>query len=138
MSSGKKYIIVDEDGEMVGVTHGALHVATNEHMTTKTKEYTADGSGNIAADALITPSTGHKIAAQLIFMGTDGAAGVANLDFATSAIKIFRLYPTKNSQSTGAGMHLEGALNEAVTFSASGLGAGAKVFVIVVYTEDVV
>lgn len=117
------------------IEHGAQSVATNEHLSTFTQEYTADGGGDIAAVTLITPASEKKLAAEVVFMVTDGASGNIQIDFVTSSTKVFRMYPSKNTQSDGTGMHIIGATDEVLTLQATSIGNGAKVFVIISYVE---
>ena len=110
-------------------------MATNEHLSSFSQEYTADSGGDIASTTVLTPATGNQLAAEIVFMSTDGASGNVQIDFVTSAIKVLRMYPSKNTQSHGTGMHLIGAANEVLKLQATGIGNGAKVFVVISYVE---
>lgn len=117
------------------VEHAAQKVANNEHLSTFAEEYTANAGGDIAAVTLITPTSGMKLAVANVSMITDGASGDIQIDFVTSSIKVFRMYPSKNTQSDSTGMHIIGATDEVLTLEASGIGSAAKVFVIISYVE---
>ena len=84
-----------------------------------------------AATIIINPAATQKVCVASVYVGGDGAAGVVSLDFAVSGIKVFRHYMTKYNQSFASDMHVEGALNENLTFTTT-TGADA-VFIIVNY-----
>ncbi len=113
-------------------SHGALRVTTNDHLNTFSKVYTADG-----VVALFTPGVGNKIAIDSVHIETDSSAGSIALDFLTSTKPIARVWPSKNSQSSDAGMHLKGNADEVITLTSSGVigGGGSAFLVIVNYVE---
>lgn len=127
------------DGEAISVDLATpLPVTTVEHLTSFTEEYTADGSGNIAAVIAFSPSAGNHIDVQIINVSSDAAGGTVNMDFLTSSIIVFRAYFTKTAASASAGLHIEGATDEPVTISGTGLGAGKKVFVSISYADHAI
>jgi hypothetical protein len=134
----REFEIIDLDGyvHLFKTTSGALATCPEEHHTTFTEEYTVDGSGNIDAVAIITPTAGKKVSVHVLTIETDGAAGTVNLDFVTSSCKIARLYVSKTHSTGGGQDHTEGAVDEVITLSASGMGSGDKVFVKIGYVEE--
>ena len=117
------------DSKAVNSNHGALSVDGTEHLDTTTIEYTADGSGNVAAVALITPASGKFVGIYNICVNTNGGTGTISLDYITSSIIVARVYPAKRTAFPVCPTHLEGAVDEVVTFEAAGIGAGSLVFV---------
>ena len=116
--------------------NNALRVCPEEHHTSFTGEYTADGAGAISATAIISPTSGKKIAVHGLAMETDAAAGTIDLDFSTSSIKVARMYPSKNTATAHAQAHDDGAIDEALTLTAASIGNGSKVLVKVQYVEE--
>jgi len=125
--------LIDKDGCDLHTEDGVLTVSTVEHLTTFTEEYTADGSGNIAATEIIAGIAGTHYGVQAISITTDSTAGTVNLDFLTSGCKIFRAYFAKETSPPSISTHIEGADGEAITFEASSIGASKKVFISVSY-----
>ncbi len=115
-------------------SHGVALVSASDHLTTFTKEYTAV-SGIISAQVVVSPGTGRHLAIYGYTIITDSSSGVVNLDFLTSVAPVCRIYPSKNTQQFGHELHLEGAVNESLTLSATGLGQTDKVFLIVNYAD---
>ncbi len=134
--AGAKYaILADSSGIPLGTEHGAVSVSTAEHLMSFSQEYTATTGGNVAATSILTPATGRSLAVYAVSLHTSGSSGDIAVDFATSSIKVARLYPSKNSQDSDVGMHMVGAANEVLTFQASGIGNSAKVFIMLNYVE---
>ena len=141
MASGKKYIIVDEQGNEVKTTtnekNGSVALLTdpNEHHSTFNEEYTADGSGNIAAAGIITPTSGNHLGIHGFQITSDGASGVVALDFLTSTEKVARAYLSKESALATGDDHTEGAEDEDLSLTVTGIGSGKKVFIKIFYVE---
>lgn len=95
--------------------------------------YTVELTANHATAAEITPSSGNKIVIASIYCATDAASGEIKLDFATSSIVVFRLYATKVNHSISGEMHLEGAVDEALTLTTT--TGDQKVFLLINYRE---
>ena len=55
------------------------------------------------------------------------------VDFLTSGIKVFRLYPVTNARGEQGEMKIKGAINESLTFQGTSLGSTNRVFVIINY-----
>lgn len=134
----REFELVDRDGyvHLFKTTSGALATCPEEHHTSFNEEYTADGSGNIAATTIITPTSGKKVSVHAYHLNTDGATGSIALDFLTSTIKVERMYPAKSAVSDSSMAHDEGDTDEVLTLTATGIGNGAKVFVKVQYVEE--
>lgn len=113
-----------------------LQVCPEEHHTSFSAEYTADGSGNVAATAIITPQSGNRLAVHLFQINTSGASGECALDFVTSSQVVARLYADKQNKIEAFQDHTEGNIDEALTLEVSGIGSGKKVFVKVQYVEE--
>jgi len=126
--------VADQYGVPVAVENNALRVDTSDHFVTVTEEYTASG-GAVTAVSIATPTPGKDIGVKSVSIRTESASGTISLDFATSGIKVARAYPAKNAPLDSADMHIVGAVNEPLTFSATGLGQTDRVFVIVNYVE---
>ena len=130
--------LVDENGTPTGVHRSGtgIQVCPEEHHTAFTEEYTANGSGNIDAVAIITPTVGSHLSIHVFQMQTDGASGTVSLDFVTSSKKVGKLYVSKRSTVEVSQDHSFGAIDEVLTLSASGIGSGTKVFVKIQYIEE--
>lgn len=75
--------------------------------------------------AVITPPAGFRICVNGVFWTTASNAGDAGLDFLVSGIIIWRAYPTRQYAGGEVGLHLHGAVNEALTFNST---TGANAF----------
>jgi len=130
--------MVDENGVAYGVKKSgdAMSTCPEEHHTSYSEEYTADAGGDITATTVITPSSGLKLSIHVFQIQTDGSSGVVNLDFVTSSIKVGRLYASKNTSFEVSQDHSEGAVDEVLTISASGIGNSSKVFLKIQYIEE--
>ena len=105
-----------------------------EPLKTFPSEFLSSAVGVITSQTIITPPTGKKISVKIINASTESSGGVYNLDFLTSAIKVWRYYPGANSSIwQGAVMHIEGAVDEELKFSATGVGNTRKMFLQVGY-----
>ncbi len=126
--------LMGADGVPIDVKNNVLHVDTSDHFITFSEEYTAV-SGSITARTVITPTSGKDLGVKSVSIGTDSASGLIQLDFVTSTIKVARVYPAKNGQTEALLMHMVGAIDEVLTFAASGLGQTDKVFIVINYVE---
>jgi len=128
-----RVILTAPDGTDITSADGVLNVSFLEHLTTFTQEYTADGSGDIVSTQIVAPIVNKHLGIQTVTIITDSASGTISVDLLTSTKKVIRLYPSKET-STHSGMtHIEGADNEGIHISATGIGAGKKVFIAVSY-----
>ena len=131
--------IIDENGTAYGVINSNNAIATcpEEHHTAFNGVFTATAGGDIAAQAIITPSSGSKIGVHVVsLIATDGSSGKISLDFLTSSCPVMRVYPSKNSQASSGQDHTEGAVDEVLTLEASSIGNGSEVFVKIQYIEE--
>lgn len=75
--------------------------------------------------AVITPPADHRVCVNGVYWATESNVGAAALDFVGSGIIVFRAYPTRFQAGGEVGMHLHGAVNEALTFNST---TGANAF----------
>ena len=115
---------------------GSLVTCPESHHTSFGEEYTADAGGDIAATAIITPTSGKKLSLHVIHLDTEGASGSIQLDYVTSGVKVLRMYPLKAASSDFSMTHDEGAVDEVLTLTAIGIGGGTKVFIKIQYVEE--
>ncbi len=113
------------------MTHGVAMVTNADHLTSTTVEYTSTSGGDIVATALITPPSGLHIGVYSYSIKTEATSGVINIDYATSSVMIARLYPARTDSGDDSGLHLEGATDEPITISASGIGNTQRFFIII-------
>ena len=136
---GKKGILLSVASDQEGATprivteSQPLPVTMSEHLTVYSNEYTADASGNIDSHIAITAPSGGHLGVHINYIATDASGGTLNIDFVTSNIIIFRSYFSKRSTSSGAGAHIEGAVDEGITIVGTGFGTGDKIFVLLSY-----
>jgi len=79
--------------------------------------FTAEYNANQLNTVILPPPPGRRISVCGVHSSTDTNLGVISLDFAASAIIVWRQYVTR-FQSVGAtGLHIEGALGEALTLN---------------------
>jgi len=95
--------------------YSPLMVDTAEHHTTFSGEYTA----NQTSLTIITPTSGHKICVQEVYVAVNANSGTISLDFATSEKKVFRMYAAKQQTWAIAGVHIEGATDEALQLTST-------------------
>jgi hypothetical protein len=132
----QKVQLVDASGNVIGSSNGAIKTCPEEHHTSCSEEYISTAGGAIAAVALITPTSGKKLSIHIAHVMTEATGGVINLDFVTSGIKVLRLYAARGGSADYAQTHDEGAVDEVLTLSASGIGNAQKVFLKIQYIEE--
>lgn len=134
---GASVNLVDQFGNPTGISRSgtAIQTCPEEHHISCSEEYIADGAGAIS-EAAITPTSDKKISVHVFQIQTDGAAGEVALDFVTSTVKVGRLYVSKQTSVEVSQDHSEGAIDEALTLTGTGLGSGTKVFVKIQYIEE--
>jgi len=93
--------------------------------------FPAEYNANQAGLAIITPPAGRRISVCGIWTATAANAGVASLDFAVSVIPVWRMYASRFQAGGGTGLHIEGAVGEALTLNTT-TGANA-LFLLVNY-----
>ena len=105
----------------------SLLVSRSHGHETFTAEYVA----NHPAAAIITPPATQRVCVCGIFCATDANLGTVALDFAASAIPVWRMYASRFQTIGGTGLHIEGAAGEVLTLTTT-TGANA-VFLAVNY-----
>lgn len=105
----------------------SLAVSRGAGKNTFTYEYTSAQTNTI----IVNPGTTQKVCVASVYVCGDGTTGVVSLDFATSAIKVFRHYMTKYNTGFASDMHIEGAANENLGLTTT--TGTDKVFIIVNY-----
>lgn len=128
---------VDTNGKVIPLNtvtdnltrRSSILVSRGHGKNTITVEYTASQD----ATALITPTSGYRIDVCGVFSCSDSAAGEIQLDFVTSAIKVWRQYITKTANAVASELHIEGAVDEVLTVTTT---QGAQdAFILVNYRE---
>ena len=79
--------------------------------------FPAEYNANQVNLAIITPPAGRRISVCGMWSATAANAGVVSLDFAVSLIPVWRLYASRFQNAGGTGLHLEGAVGEALTLN---------------------
>jgi len=103
----------------------AALVSRSHGHPTFTDEYFA----NQVNLAVITPPAGRRISVCGVHTGTAANAGVISLDFAVSLIPVWRLYASRFQHIAATGMHIEGAVGEALTLNTTTGGNAAFLLV---------
>lgn len=107
----------------------SLLVSRAHGKTTFPEEYTAAQTNTV----IITPAAGKRLDIVGVLIHTDATTGVVSLDFATSGIKVMRLYASAFSRAISDDMHIAGAVDEVLTLNTT-TGAN-NVFIHVNYRE---
>jgi len=126
--------INDKQARVYSDDHQILKVGTSEHITTFSSEYTAS-AGAIASTTVLTPTTGYSLVIYSIWISTEATAGTLQFDFLTSVDTVYKSYFAKETAPSPSGMHKEGAVDEVLKISGTGMGATDKTFVIINYAE---
>jgi len=79
--------------------------------------------------AILTPPAGRRLCVNGVFWATAANVGTAALDFVGSGIIVWRAYPTRQFSGGELGVHLGGAVDEALTFNST---TGANAFFLAV------
>lgn len=103
----------------------SMCVSRSHGHPTFTDEYFA----NQVNLAIITPPAGRRVCVNGVFWHTAANIGTAALDFIGSGIIVWRAYPSIFSHGGEVGIHLHGAVGEALTFNTT---TGANAFFLVV------
>src|SRR3989304_6399929 len=103
-----------------------------EGMLTFSSEFTSGAGGIVPSQTIITPTSGKKISIKNIVINIE-SNGTVEVDFLTSAIKVYRIYSGGNNFHQTGVMHIEGAPNAVLSLSAYGMGANKKLFILVAY-----
>ena len=84
---------------------------------------------------VLTPSSGKKLDTRSVYLSTDSTSGEIEAWFPTSNILLGKLYCAKQTMVTLHEIHFQGATNEGIQISWSGLDTGAKIFWAIRYKE---
>jgi hypothetical protein len=98
----------------------SICVTRSHGHSTFTNEY----HGNQLGLAIITPPPGRGVCVNGVSWATAANAGAAALDFPVSGIIVWRGYTNRQYAGGEVGLHIEGAINEALTFT-SNVGASS-------------
>lgn len=122
-----------ETGAQAKILHsGALVVCPEHHHQSYGEEFTADANGDLTAVILVPPAS-DTLDIHSIRVDTDGNSGVIALDFATSGIKIMRVYVSREASADYSLDHTGGKIGEGITLTTDNIGNGGKAFVKIVY-----
>ena len=103
----------------------ATLVSRSHGHPTFTDEYNA----NQVNLAILTPPAGFQICVNGVYWATAANVGTAALDFLGSGTIVWRAYPSRFTAGGEVGLHLHGAVNEALTFNST---TGANAFFLAV------
>ena len=94
-----------------------------------------DTSSETSPKTVLTPSSGKKIDLRGLYLSTDSTNGTIEATFPTSNILIGKLYCSVRTRVTLQPIHLQGATDESIQISWTGLSTGAKIFYAIRYKE---
>ena len=94
-----------------------------------------DTSTETSPVTILTPTSGKKIDTRSVYISTDSSAGEIEVKFPTSDILVGKLYCAVHTMVTLSPIRFQGATNESLQISWSGLSSGAKIFWCVRYKE---
>ena len=123
--NGRVYPLGVKYDEETGLA--SLVISRGGGKNTFTAEYAAAQMNTV----IVNPGATQKVCVASVCCMGDGAAGEVAVNFATSAIKVFRHYMTKYNQSSAQDMHIEGAANENLQLTTT--TGTDKVFIVVNY-----
>lgn len=109
----------------------SLLVSRGHGKTTFTEEYLT-GQTDLA---IITPTPGRKLDIVGLLIATDSITADVSLDFVTSGKKVMRLYSSAFARMINDDMHIEGDVDEVLTFNST--AGNYKTFIMVNYRETV-
>ena len=109
------------------------------NVDTLATESSASGEIDTATETspvtILTPTSGKKIDTRSVYISTDSSAGEIEVKFPTSDILVGKLYCAVHTMVTLSPIRFQGATNESLQISWSGLSTGAKIFWCVRYKE---
>jgi len=123
-----KMVAVDIQGQYIILsvdTLGAESSASGE----------IDTGSETSPVTVLTPSSGKKLDTRSVYLSTDSTSGEIEAWFPTSNILLGKLYCAKQTMVTLHEIHFQGATNESIQISWSGLSTGAKIFWAIRYKE---
>ena len=132
----KKTHIVNSD-IMVPVDIQGQYVTLN--VDTLATESAASGEIDTASETspvtVLTPSSGKKLDTRSVYISTDSSSGEIEVWFPTSGILLGKIYCSVHTMVTLQQIHFQGATDEGIQISWSGLSTGAKIFWCIRYKE---
>ncbi len=84
---------------------------------------------------ILTPSSGKKLDTRSVYISTDSSQGEIEVWFPTSNILLGKVYCSVHTMVTLSPIHFQGATDESIQISWSGLSTGAKIFWCIRYKE---
>lgn len=103
----------------------SIYVTRSAGHPTFTDEYNANQVNLV----VITPPLGLRVSVSGVYWATAANVGTAALDFLASGTIVFRAYPTRFQAGGEVGVHLQGAVDEVLTFNST---TGANAFFIAI------
>ena len=94
-----------------------------------------DTSTETSPVTVLTPSSGKKLDTRGVYVSTDSNAGEIEVWFPTSNILLGKVYCAVHKAVALQQIRFQGATNESIQISWSGLSTGAKIFWCVRYKE---
>ena len=84
---------------------------------------------------VLTPSSGKKLDTRSVYIATDSDSGEIEAKFPSSNILLGKIYCAKQTKVTLQEIHFQGAADESIQISWTGLTTGAKIFWCIRYKE---
>jgi len=94
-----------------------------------------DTSTETSPVTILTPSSGKRLDTRSIYISTDSTSGEIEAWFPTSGILLGKIYCARWTMVTLHEIRFQGAVDEPLQISWSGLDTGAKIFWCVRYKE---
>ena len=108
-------------------------------VDTLATESAASGEIDTASETspvtVLTPSSGKKLDTRSVYISTDSTSGEIEARFPTSDILLGKIYCSVHTMVTLQQIHFQGATDEGIQISWSGLSTGAKIFWCIRYKE---
>ena len=123
-----KMVAVDIQGQYI-----VLNVDTLGTESSASGEI--DTSSETSPVTVLTPSSGKKLDTRSVYLSTDSTSGEVEAWFPTSGILLGKIYCARWTMVTLHEIHFQGAVDEGIQISWSGLSSGAKIFWAIRYKE---
>ena len=94
-----------------------------------------DTSTETSPVTVLTPSSGRKLDVRGVYIATDSIAGEIEVRFPTSGILLGKVYCAVHKAVTLQQIRFQGAADESIHVSWTGLSTGAKIFYAIRYKE---
>lgn len=94
-----------------------------------------DTSSETSPVTVLTPSSGKRLDTRSVYLSTDSTSGEVEAWFPTSGILLGKIYCARWTMVTLHEIHFQGAADEGIQISWSGLSSGAKIFWAIRYKE---